>query len=92
MISIDLPSGLDSESGEGDREAVQAVATLTLGLPKPALRSARSCGRLFVADIGLPAALFGVEETAVSKLYRQGDLLEIVETPQRRVDGNTRPD
>lgn len=77
VISIDLPSGLDSESGEGDSSAVQAAATVTLGLPKPALRSARCSGRLFLADIGLPAALFGPQERAVVELYRNGDLLEI---------------
>jgi len=77
VISIDLPSGLDSDSGEGDGDAVQAAATLTLGLPKPALRSARCSGRLFLADIGLPAALFGHQARAVAELYRNGDLLEI---------------
>ena len=82
VVAIDLPSGLDSESGEGDAEAVQATATLTLGLPKPALRGASCRGRLFLADIGLPAALFGADEMAVSSLYRAGDLLETVETPQ----------
>jgi NAD(P)H-hydrate epimerase len=82
VVAIDLPSGLDSESGEGDKGAIQAAATLTLGLPKPALRRARCRGRLFLADIGLPAALFGADEMAVSNLYRRGDLLEIVEAPQ----------
>jgi NAD(P)H-hydrate epimerase len=77
VVSIDLPSGLDSESGEGDGEAVQAAATVTLGLPKPALLSARCRGRLFLADIGLPAALFKAQQRAVSELYRKGDLLEI---------------
>jgi hydroxyethylthiazole kinase-like uncharacterized protein yjeF len=84
VIAIDLPSGLDSDSGAGDETAVQAAATVTLGLPKPALRRARSCGRLFLADIGLPAALFGAERPAVETLYRSGDLLELVsssETP-----------
>jgi NAD(P)H-hydrate epimerase len=82
VLAIDLPSGLDSESGEGDVDAVQAGATLTLGLPKPALHSARCCGHLFLADIGLPAALFGAQEQAVSALYRKGDLLEIARAPQ----------
>lgn len=82
VVAIDLPSGLDSESGEGDIDAVQAAATVTLGLPKPALRSARCCGRLFLADIGLPAALFKAQERAVSALYRRGDLLEIAGAAQ----------
>lgn len=82
VVAVDLPSGLDSESGAGEAEAVQAAATLTLGLPKPALRAARSRGRLFLAEIGLPAALFGADQAAVSTLYRRGDLIEIVEAPQ----------
>jgi NAD(P)H-hydrate epimerase len=78
LIAIDLPSGLDSDSGEGDSTAVQAAATLTLGLPKPGLTSARSCGRLFLADIGLPPALFGKDRDAVGQLYRKADLLEVL--------------
>jgi NAD(P)H-hydrate epimerase len=77
VVAVDVPSGLDAESGEGDADAVQAASTLTLGLPKPALLSARCCGRLFLADIGLPAALFGAQAGAASALYRRGDLLEI---------------
>jgi len=34
VIAIDVPSGLDSDSGAGDADAVQAEATVTLGLPK----------------------------------------------------------
>jgi ADP-dependent NAD(P)H-hydrate dehydratase / NAD(P)H-hydrate epimerase len=78
VIAIDIPSGLDADSGAGDESAVQAVATVTLGLPKPALRTARSCGRLFLADIGLPAALFEPARPAVEALYRAGDLVELI--------------
>ncbi|HEY0493544.1 MAG TPA: NAD(P)H-hydrate epimerase [Candidatus Dormibacteraeota bacterium] len=82
VVAIDLPSGLDSDTAEGDSEAVQATATLTLGLPKPALSSAQCCGRLFLADIGLPAALFGADEQAVRALYKKGDLLEVLRSAQ----------
>lgn len=82
IVSIDVPSGLDSETGQGNAAAMQAAATLTLGLPKPGLSSAPCSGRLFVADIGLPAALFGAQQRAVRELYRRGDLVEIVDTPQ----------
>lgn len=78
VIAIDLPSGLDADSGAGDESAVQAMATVTLGLPKPALRTARSCGRLFLADIGLPAALFKPARPAAEALYRAGDLVELI--------------
>jgi len=82
IVAIDLPSGLESDSADGDDRAVQAVATITLGLPKPALAAARCCGRVFLADIGLPAALFGAVGEAARAIYREGDLLELVRSEQ----------
>ncbi len=78
VVAIDLPSGLDSETGAGDATAVQAESTVTLGLPKPALAATHSSGRVFLADIGLPAALFGRDQAAVAAVYREGSLLELV--------------
>ncbi len=61
IISLDMPSGLDADSGEVAGIAVTAAATLTLGLQKPSLLTAAGrehAGRLYLADIGLPAALY----------------------------------
>lgn len=61
VISLDLPSGLDADTGEAPGAAVTATATLTLALPKPGLfRGAGPvrAGRIHLADIGLPAAVF----------------------------------
>jgi len=61
VISLDLPSGLDADTGEAPGAAVSATATLTLALPKPGLFSAAGrdrAGRVHLADIGLPAALY----------------------------------
>lgn len=61
-IAVDLPSGIDGESGEvlgGQTDgAVQCTATVTFFRPKPAhlLYPGRAyCGALTVADIGVPA-------------------------------------
>jgi len=67
VISLDVPSGMDPDTGEAAGIAVHATATLTLALPKPGLFSAAGrdhAGRVHLADIGLPAALYrrlGVE-------------------------------
>ncbi len=61
VISLDLPSGLNADTGEATGAAVTATATLTLALPKPGLfRGAERVrsGRVHLADIGLPAAVF----------------------------------
>jgi NAD(P)H-hydrate epimerase len=61
IISLDLPSGMDPDTGEAAGAAVRAMATLTLALPKPGLFSAAGrdrAGRVHLADIGLPGALY----------------------------------
>jgi NAD(P)H-hydrate epimerase len=67
VISLDLPSGMDPDTGDAAGGAVRATATLTLALPKPGLFSETGrefAGRVHLGDIGLPAALYrrlGVE-------------------------------
>ncbi|HEX6487652.1 MAG TPA: NAD(P)H-hydrate epimerase [Candidatus Dormibacteraeota bacterium] len=59
VFSIDVPSGIDSDTGEVRGVAVRATKTITLGLAKPGLR-----GEFVVADIGIPReayAAVGVE-------------------------------
>jgi len=78
VLAIDLPSGLDADSGAGRETCIQADWTVTLGLPKPALSASPATGRLFVADIGLPIPLFGALAEAVRHLYAEGDLVELI--------------
>jgi hydroxyethylthiazole kinase-like uncharacterized protein yjeF len=57
VVSIDLPSGLDADSGAAYAPTVKAKTTITLGLPKPGLLLAdgpRVAGKVWVADIGVP--------------------------------------
>jgi NAD(P)H-hydrate epimerase len=77
VIAVDIPSGLDADDGTGHQGCVRAHATLTLGLPKPGLFLALAVGRLFVADIGLPPALFRPRRGAVEWLYAQGPIVEL---------------
>jgi NAD(P)H-hydrate epimerase len=61
VISLDLPSGVDADSGEAAGAAVTATATLTLALPKPGLFRAQGpdrAGRVYLGDLGIPAALY----------------------------------
>jgi hydroxyethylthiazole kinase-like uncharacterized protein yjeF len=60
VVSADIPSGLDPDTGRVPDRAVRARATVAMGLPKPGLvqQAARPwVGRLWVADIGLPRLL-----------------------------------
>ncbi|MBV8971445.1 MAG: NAD(P)H-hydrate dehydratase, partial [Sphingomonadaceae bacterium] len=52
VVALDVPSGLDADTGEG--EALPADLTVAFGALKPAhLLAAGRCGRVVVADLGL---------------------------------------
>ena len=57
VVAIDIPSGLDPDTGYHSGVAVQAALTCTLALPKRGLLAApaqRYVGELKVVDIGIP--------------------------------------
>jgi NAD(P)H-hydrate epimerase len=67
-IAVDIPSGIDSDTGRTMGSAVRADMTVTMGALKVALVSApgfAACGAIEVADIGIPA---GVIATAGVKV------------------------
>ena len=67
VVAVDLPSGLDADSGVAYAPTVRAQVTVTLGLPKPGLLTGdgpSTAGEVWVADIGVPFeayAAIGVE-------------------------------
>jgi hydroxyethylthiazole kinase-like uncharacterized protein yjeF len=60
IVAVDIPSGLDADTGRPLGIAVEATATVTMGLPKigfQAPQARKYVGELIVADIGFPADL-----------------------------------
>ena len=60
-VAIDVPSGLNPDTGYHSGVVIQAALTCTLGLPKRGLLAApaqRFVGELKVLDIGFPTAAF----------------------------------
>lgn len=58
VLAVDVPSGLDANTGRPLGVAVQANVTVTMGLPKIGFQHAeRYVGELVVADIGYPPEL-----------------------------------
>ena len=78
VVSIDVPSGLNSDSSETIGEAIQADITVTMTAPKAAnvlSPASHYNGRLIVAEIGSPAELIAEANT---------DLFMIEEADARR--------
>jgi len=60
IIALDLPSGLDADTGAVDPNCLYADYTITLGFPKPGLFNSpgkERVGKLRIVDIGIPAHL-----------------------------------
>ena len=60
LVAVDLPSGVNADSGAADPLTVKADLTVTLGHPKVGLYSGRGpdfVGRIQEVEIGIPAEL-----------------------------------
>lgn len=55
ILSVDVPSGLDCETGQIMNPTVKATYTVTLGMPKIGLDSYQEyVGKLYLGDLGIP--------------------------------------
>ncbi|HSO28508.1 MAG TPA: NAD(P)H-hydrate epimerase [Candidatus Sulfomarinibacteraceae bacterium] len=80
VVSLDLPSGIDPDSGDVFGSAIRASATLTLALPKLGLlteRGTSAAGRLYLGDLGLPAALYAELGFDTGPIFATGPLLRL---------------
>lgn len=61
VVSVDIPTGVQADTGYVPGAAVRATTTVTFGALKPGLligEGREAAGRVIVADIGLPKTLF----------------------------------
>ncbi|MEM7434475.1 MAG: NAD(P)H-hydrate epimerase [Myxococcota bacterium] len=61
VLSLDVPSGIDTTTGVAAATAITATATMTLALPKVGLRAPAihtHVGELYLADISVPPELY----------------------------------
>ena len=68
ILSVDLPSGLDADTGHPLGTCVQADRTVTIGLPKRGLLmhpGAELAGKLEVVDIGFPEQVVDAQDIKV---------------------------
>lgn len=81
-LSLDTPSGIDLTSGTIYEPVMQAVATLTLALPKVGLFSeatAQKVGELYLGDISVPPSLYASPalQMEVGNLFAQSDIVRL---------------
>lgn len=88
IISVDVPSGLDADTGKPLGVCVRARQTVTFGLPKLGLflyPGREFAGEVTIADIGIPAELLTDKKLKISLLA--GDEISLL-FPDRRGDSH----
>lgn len=86
IVSIDLPSGIDSTTGQIGQYVVKACMTLTLLASKPGLHAypgAGCAGKVMTCDIGIPPS-FLLQNAPSTFLVDRNDLSSLL--PQRPKD------
>ena len=68
VLSLDVPSGVNADSGETPGFAVLPARTLTLGLPKQGL-TRENAGELWLADLGIPPGVFARAGVSFSPIF-----------------------
>lgn len=80
VLAVDLPSGLDAETGGIGAPCMRATATLTLAYPKTGLLAEGAdsvTGELRAADIGVPAEAYKALGLAVEALFSRAETVKI---------------
>ena len=83
VLALDVPSGVDSSSGDCPGAYVHAASTMTLALPKTGL-DVGAVGDLWVADIGIPRGVLqraGVEQPPAD-LFARGYRVRLAPLPR----------
>lgn len=80
VISVDIPSGLDAETGVAYAPIVKPNLTITFALPKPGLMPVG--GRVIAIDIGVPSEAYEAFDVPIpGDLFAGGDVVEVQPSP-----------
>ncbi len=78
VVALDVPSGLDSTTGETPGSAISAAATMTIALPKTGLADSELVGDLYLTDISVPQSVYEALGVPVpADLFAQGQVLAL---------------
>jgi ADP-dependent NAD(P)H-hydrate dehydratase / NAD(P)H-hydrate epimerase len=81
VIAVDVPSGLDADTGVAYAPTVRAHTTVTLGLAKPGLLKENGpgvAGEVWLADIGIPFEAYAAVGVEVPRhLFAESDRVRL---------------
>ena len=80
ILAIDIPSGLNPDTGKPYNPCIKADATITFCLPKKGLleKSGKGfVGKLYVGDIGIPTEVFEKMVLKIPKVFEEKSLIRL---------------
>ena len=82
VLSLDVPSGVDTTEGIVHEPSIKATATLTLALPKQGMATPEAkgqVGELYLADISVPPELYAKPplNLEVGHIFAEGDVIRL---------------
>ena len=80
VLSLDVPSGIDSGSGRVFEPSMKAAATLTLALPKTGLTTPEArerVGELYLGDLSVPPGLYRRLGLDVAPLFAEESVIRL---------------
>ena len=91
ILAVDLPSGLDADTGNPLGTCIQADRTVTIGLPKRGLLvhpGAKLSGELDVVDIGFPHQVIEAQNITVTWVTKKKAMKWLPERPPASYKGS----
>lgn len=79
-LAIDIPTGVNANTGDVSQPAIHATTTVMLDLPKRGLLGAncRACvGELYLADLGIPRAVHERLGIASGPVFSEGPIVRL---------------
>ena len=82
VLSLDVPSGMETTTGNAHDPTIKASATLTLALPKTGFKApgaAEYLGEVYLADISVPPELYASPTLGidVGPIFAQDDIIRL---------------
>lgn len=80
ILALDVPTGINANTGEVHSPSIRAITTLALDLPKKGVlqQSCRPCvGELYLADLGLPKAAHQRLGVNLGSLFSEGPIVRL---------------
>lgn len=80
ILAVDIPSGLDGNTGQPHAPTIKAKMTITLALPKVGLltdSAKQNVGELYLADLSVPAVVYKKLGIDVPVLFEHEEIVRI---------------